>query len=116
MKKLIVLFLILIFSACSSESETRERVKKVFVEELILREKYKDNRKEYDAQLENLYKKYSFSEQEYRQEIYTMSQDYFIWERFFDDAATYMTELREKEQKKEQKQQAEREKEIRFRQ
>ncbi len=95
MKKFILIPLILIVAACSSTSDKKiDRAARAYVDNLIVEEKYSAKPDTVNLLKDEVFKKYSFTKEDYKQFFDELSADKVKWDKFFSSAEKYLDSLK----------------------
>ncbi len=90
------LLILLITAACGGKKHYDDKLlAKVYVENLIAREKYLGSKDSLDLVLNNIFKESGISQQEYENELKSFADEYDRWKQFFREAESYLTERQE---------------------
>lgn len=98
MKKYFLLFIIVLLSGCKSQSDIRfETAAKVYVENMLIEDKYSDRPDTVIILRDKLYEKYKMSKDEYKKVFDGLSIDKDKWNVFFTLSEKYLDSLKSKQ-------------------
>lgn len=87
-------FTLLLFISCSQNNLEENTAVKVYVEKIIIEEKYLSQPDSIKFHLNNLFAKYKTSEEEYKSFMYGLGYKSENWNRFFNSANEYLIQLK----------------------
>jgi hypothetical protein len=97
MKKFLILFVIVILSGCkSSKDNTLDTAAKVYVENIIIDEKYSFKEDTIKILRTQVFEKYKLPEAEYKKIFDGILTDKEKWDYFFKSAGDYLDTLKAK--------------------
>ncbi len=91
-----LLLLFFIISGCKSSKIDDKTAVKIYVENLIVEEKYSSNTDSLRLQKQMVFKKYNLSRNDFDDFMKSMKDDPEKWKIFFEQADSYLNELKEK--------------------
>ena len=95
MKRLIFTLSLLLFFSCEEKPEVDvETTSKIYVDLLIVEETYRGLPDSLIKNKEDIFEKYSITEEDYNNTYLQMKNDQEIWNAFFDSSLTYLDTLR----------------------
>ncbi|MEW6701799.1 MAG: DUF4296 domain-containing protein [Bacteroidota bacterium] len=86
--------LFLIFTACGKEKPDEDILVKVYVENLIVEEKYTVNADSILSRKKAVFSKYKITQQDFEEALKNYSDDLKKWESFFKKANAYLDNLK----------------------
>jgi len=95
MRKLIFIVVILFISGCSSlEDKKLENAARIYINKLLIEEKFPDIPDSVTIMQEKLYSRYKTSKEEYQNFFSTLGRDKDKWDAFFSFAEKYFDSLK----------------------
>jgi hypothetical protein len=97
MKKYFLIFIIVLLSGCKSQSDIKlETAAKVYVENMLIEDKYTDRPDTALILCDKVYAKYKMSKDEYKKVFDGLSIDKDKWDVFFTLSEKYLDSLKSK--------------------
>jgi len=89
-------FLFIYFFACSENNQPeRDDIIKIYVDLLIIQEKYSNMPDSINLHYERIFEKYDTKEEIYKSAFKNFSDDPDKWKLFFDDAEKYLESIKD---------------------
>ena len=94
-----ILLTVSIFNCSSNNKINEETLAKVYVDKLIVEEQYQKN-DSLETKINGVFKKYSITKEDYKNEIKKIGYDKEHWEKFFTFSQNYLDTLKSELDKK----------------
>lgn len=99
MRLSILILAIIFFAGCSVKpSKKVETAAKIYIENILVDEKYSAKKDTVEILRNEIFKKYNFSKEEYKKLFDDLSSDKESWDSFFKLAGSYLDTLKARKQ------------------
>lgn len=92
--KILFLAVLLFVSACKENKPDEDKLVRIYVENLIAEESFKENPEVLKGEKAKLFQKYKTTEKEFESDLRAIGNDKDAWERFFTKSRILLDDLR----------------------
>lgn len=93
----LLLLLIILFSCNFNSNISKQKAAEIYVKLQVAEEKFRNSSDSLKIEQKKIFKEYSTSRQEFKEYLFSLSDDEQEWNEFFDLALKYVNDLKKKE-------------------